>query len=347
MDLRHRLPALWAVTFTDAAFEVWVLRRIAVLTRGLDPEAAELIGLELAGVVGSLPAPRLLEKVESMVLLAEAQAVEEDRQDNLGKRFVAFNKSNQRGLKGLYAKLSAADAVIGEAQVQRLAELLLAQDLAAGVDRVDLDSMAVARSRALGLLIANPDSALALIAAAHAAAVDEDAGPADDEPAPADDNEPADDQPQPVDRPADQSSAPASQSGGSRWAPVTTVLHLHLSEDALQALAHAKAHGDHPAGVGRLEGHGPLSLPEALELLQLSQVVIRPVLDPWATAPVDSYAFTGNLREAVLARVPADCYPYGVNTTHAMDIDHTRAYDPAPTTQVVRRGRPVSRTPAR
>lgn len=152
--------------------------------------------------------------------------------------------------------------------------------------------------------------------------------PANDEPEPADAPDTADDEREPVDRPADQSSAPASHSRGSRWAPVTTVLHLHLSEDALQALAHAKAHGGHPAGVGRLEGHGPLSLPEALELLQLSQVVIRPVLDPWVTAPVDSYAFTGNLREAVLARVPTDCYPYGVNTTHAMDIDHTRAYDP-------------------
>lgn len=341
LDLRHRLTPLWDLAVSGAAVEVWVLRRIAAMTRHLDADAAGLIATGIARVLTGMPAPRLLEKVESLVMLADEAAAEDERQSNLASRFVTFNSSNQRGLKGLYAKLSAPDAIVGAAQVQRLAELLLAQDLASGIARKDLDSMGVARSRALGLLIAAPDTALALISAAVRRAADEAADEATDDGSTDDDgaNQDSEDtnRPDESDSSCDRDdSGEAEVTGGASdptrpvtvTSPVATVLHLHLSDDALQMLAHAKVHGDHPAGVGRLEGHGPMPLREALELFDLTRVTIRPVLDPWATAPADSYAFTGNLREAVHTRVPADVYPYGTNTTHCMDVDHTLRYDP-------------------
>lgn len=297
LDLRHRLAPLWQAALAGAQVEVWVLRRIAVLTRDLTGEAAALIAHDIAPVIETLPTPRLLERVEALVLLAQQTAAEDadhgpdgDGQtqgQGRGHRFVTFNRPDRRGLKGLYAKLAAEEAVLGEAQVQRLAEVLLARDKAAGVPVAELDSMQVARSRALGLLLADPQAALALIS-------------------------------------GDQEPAQGSQGR------VTAMVHLHLSEHALQALATASiSNGPAPVpGVGRLEGHGPITLPEALALLRLTNVTIRPVLDTWTTRPVDSYAFTGSLREAVLTRTPADCYPHAVNTTHRMDLDHTMPYDP-------------------
>ncbi|QIX26653.1 hypothetical protein ncot_08580 [Nocardioides sp. JQ2195] len=315
LDLRHRLSPLWQLTCTTTTVEVWVLRRIAALTRHLTPQSAHLIATDLVDLVGSLPTGRLLERLEALVLLAETAEAEAaadagsgdsgpegsgtegsggdgagggsssgDERDEPDPRFVTFNPSTRRGFKGLYAKLTAAEAIVGDAQVQRLAEKLLATDLAAGVPRRHLDSISVARSRALGLLIGSPESALAILADST-------------EPVP------------------------------SR-ARATTIVHLHLSEDAVQAMARASTSGTVAGGVAKIEGHGPTTLAEALAVLRLTEVSIRPVLDPWATRPVDSYAFTGALREAVLTRSPADCYPHAVNTTHHMDIDHTIPYDP-------------------
>ncbi|KRF11501.1 hypothetical protein ASG90_17365 [Nocardioides sp. Soil797] len=281
LDLRHRLTPLWSLVLDGAAVEAWVLREIAKKTRHLSSEAALLIATDLVALVVSLPPRRLLERLEAMVLLAE-QAENQPADDDDG-RFVTFNQSNRRGLKGLYAKLSAGDAVIGEAQVERLAEKLLAADLEHGVARADLDSMGVARARALGLLISDPEKATAVLTET-------------------------------------EERSPAR-------AKVPVTVHLHLSEDAVQAMAHAQVTGTTAEGVAKLEGHGPMTLAQALALLCLGSVTIRPVLDPWTVRPADSYAFTGSLREAVLTRCPADVYPHAVNTGHSMDVDHTVAYD--------------------
>lgn len=166
LDLRHRFPLLWGLVLDGdivASGPVWVLRKIAVRTRHLPEDAAALIDEELAPLVGTLPPSRLLEKLESLVVLAEEALGEEQRRRNRRERFVAFNQSTRAGLKGLYAKLASADAIVGDAQIQRLAELLLAGDLASGIAESELDSISAARSRALGLLIADPEKALSML----------------------------------------------------------------------------------------------------------------------------------------------------------------------------------------
>ena len=52
------------------------------------------------------------------------------------------------------------------------------------------------------------------------------------------------------------------------------------------------------------------------------------MLDPAEVAPVDSYEIPLRLREAVMARNPADVYPYGSCASRRMDLDHTVAYTP-------------------
>ena len=105
--------------------------------------------------------------------------------------------------------------------------------------------------------------------------------------------------------------------GESSAPPV--VLHLHLTESAFRR---------DEGGVARFEQGGPITLAHAREILGHSRVTIRPVLDLEHQRPADAYEFTGSLREAVLARTPADCYPYAVKVGRSMDLDHTTAFYP-------------------
>src|SRR3546814_546940 len=167
LALRHRLAPLWTLTLeptTADLLEVWLLRKIASRTRHLPATAAQQIAEDLAALITSLPTGRLLERLDSLVLLADAEADEAERSAQLRLRFAHFNRTDQRGLSGLYARLSSADAVTGDRQVQRLAELLLAHDRSTGIAADDLDTLDTARSRALGLLIADPATAHALLA---------------------------------------------------------------------------------------------------------------------------------------------------------------------------------------
>ena len=288
LDLRHRFPALWRLTVEDLSVPAWVARKIATRTRHLSGEDAGLIDQALAEVAASLPVPRLFDKLEALIVLADSEAAEQRRQRNRRNRFVVFNSSDEAGLKGLYAKLDANDAIVGEAQVDRLARILATR--ADGVPQ----PMSAHRADALGLLIRDPEAAARLIG--------------------------------------------GSEAGPSR-STATTIVHLHLDEGSLAP------GGEQAAGVGRLEGVGPVTLAQAIDLLRHTNVVIKPVLDPRAVAPADSYEFRGRLRDAVFATCPADVYPYARNTTHSMDIDHTVPYDAArdPGRTRLRNGGPMVR----
>jgi len=102
-----------------------------------------------------------------------------------------------------------------------------------------------------------------------------------------------------------------------RHAPHAT-LYLHLTETGFTR---------DEGGVARFEQGGPITLAHAREILGHSHVTIRPVLDLTASRPTDAYEFTGSLREAVLLRTPADCYPHAVGTGRGVDLDHTDPFD--------------------
>ena len=111
--------------------------------------------------------------------------------------------------------------------------------------------------------------------------------------------------------------------GGSstpeRLVPPTT-LYLHLTESSFTR---------NEGGVARFEQGGPITLAHAREILGHSRVTVRPVLDLENLRPADAYEFTGSLRESVLLRTPADCYPYAVGTSRHLDLDHTEAFERA------------------
>jgi hypothetical protein len=100
----------------------------------------------------------------------------------------------------------------------------------------------------------------------------------------------------------------------------TSVLYLHLSQEAVQG----------PAGapVAGVEGIGPIGIAQLREWLGTDQVVVRPVLDPLAVPAVDSYEVRGNLREAVQLLHPHEMFPWGTLDSRAADKDHTAPYVP-------------------
>ena len=71
LDLRHRLPLTWAEVRALRA-EVWVARKVAVLTRRLAPAAAAVVDAAVAeAIVGESPT--------KVIELAQAKVIEVDR----------------------------------------------------------------------------------------------------------------------------------------------------------------------------------------------------------------------------------------------------------------------------
>lgn len=268
LDLRHRLPSLWAFVTIDLTLPDWVARKIARATRGLSGVQIAEVDRRLAEVATTLPTSRLLDLVEAMVLAATDELADQDRKRRLAARFVTISDGRRRAgpreLPLIYGHLDEAGATRLDQTLTRLAGVL--------ADHGDRDSLDVRRSKALGLL-ADPALALAKLSG----------------------------------RRDDDSAAP----------PV--VLYLHLTESAFRR---------DEGGVARFEQGGPITLAHAREILGHSRVTIRPVLDPEHHRPADAYEFTGSLREAILSRTPADCYPYAVKVGRSMDLDHTTAFDP-------------------
>src|SRR3546814_19020159 len=98
---------------------------MAFRTRHLPATAAQQIAEDLAALITSLPTGRLLERLDSLVLLADAEADEAERSAQLRLRFAHFNRTDQLGLSGLSARLSSSAAVTCARPVPRRAAFLL------------------------------------------------------------------------------------------------------------------------------------------------------------------------------------------------------------------------------
>ncbi|GAB3766195.1 hypothetical protein FB382_001928 [Nocardioides ginsengisegetis] len=264
LDLRHRLPSFWTAVVHHLAMPDWVARKVASLTRGLTSLQVAEVDRALADVAATLPPSRLLRTVEAMVLAADNETADREREGATDTRFATLDREPKAGNRHLYARLEDTDALALDATISRVAELLAAEGDEAAID--------VRRSRALGIL-ANPEHASELLAGR---------------------------------RPSTPHGAPA-------------VLYLHLTETDFTRDAD---------GVARFEQDGPITLAHARHILGHRHVTIKPVIDLTQELSSDAYEFTGSLREAVLLRTPADCFPYAVATTGRRDVDHSVPFDP-------------------
>ncbi len=157
LDLQHRLPQTWAAA-QELGCEIWVVRKIARLTRDLSLDAVGLVDTALAPVLHTLPAGRLITLAEAKVIEADPEGYTEKFEAELRRRRVGISRTDEHGLRTVFARLDAGHATWLDAALEQLADILTTrQDLRpdtppdAGRDEL--------RALALGLL-ARPAEAL-------------------------------------------------------------------------------------------------------------------------------------------------------------------------------------------
>jgi len=84
LDLRHRLPQLYG-TFRDGRVDLWLARRVASMTRRLDPQAARLVDTAVSGAVDESPG-RILSIAEAKVIEADTEAARLEREAARARR---------------------------------------------------------------------------------------------------------------------------------------------------------------------------------------------------------------------------------------------------------------------
>lgn len=315
LDLRHRLPMLWRLV-DEGRVEAWKACQVARRTRSVGLSHAQCLWLDTATTphVASRAWSAFLDLLDAKVIEADPVAAERRRQAAALERFVRTGQSNEFGLKTIVAKAAAGDVIFFVAMCDRLAQVLALEG--------DDDPVDVRRSKAVGIL-ADPARALALLQ--RFAAVDTD-DPAPCEPAPGDPDEPA---PQ---APADGEAARGLSGVAPRPMNVdpaklrpAAVLYVHVSRESLLATVGT---GVAAAGVARIEGVGPVTVAQVVELLGHTNVTVKPVIDLDADQPVDGYEVPQRMREQLWLRNPHSVFPWSSAPSRGLDADHTRPYVP-------------------
>jgi hypothetical protein len=312
LDLRHRLPRLWALVSTGAV-RAWQARAVAQATHELSWEACAEVDQTLSALLPRLAWPRFRRLLTAAVLEADPEQ-RRRREDAARQERGVWSFAGEHGLRTIVAKAASGDVRWFMATVDRIAEVL-------GLEG-DTDPVDARRAKAIAVL-AQPALALELLLR-HVE--DGDAqGQARPEADHADDADHAEEPDSAHDGEPDRSlvlpsPAEPSTERDLRRARPRVVLHLHLTDSSLRA-------GD---GLVRPEHGDALTLAQVHEWLADTgcAVTVRPVVDPVETSPVDAYETPYRLRDALFLRNPVDVFPYGNATSRSIDLDHTAPYVP-------------------
>ena len=124
LDLRHRLPRVW-VAVQGLRIEPWVARKVAAMSRRLTRDVAAVVDAAVAEAVGESHG-RILALAEAAIIAAdEASRIAELEAARTTKGvWLTSTRDDARGLRSIFARIEAADAVWVDATVQRVADLL-------------------------------------------------------------------------------------------------------------------------------------------------------------------------------------------------------------------------------
>lgn len=293
LDVRHRLPRLWRQVMAGD-IPVWQARRIASHTTELDHHHAGLVDVVLERQMPGMPWTRIEQLVHGLVLEhLEPETTEAKHRESLERRGV-WSEQSHAGTATVYAVLNAADAIVLDAQVDRLARIL--QE---GGDSTPLDTR---RSRALGILAA-PAIALDLLQAhTHNQLPTGEA----------------------LDQLCDRRGMAGHTCGTLSVDPdqlqPTAQLVVHLTDTTL-----ADRDG---SGLVRVEGLKPLLLDWLGDVLGERRITVRPVIDQNHQVASDAYECPATMREAVQLRNPVEVFPWSTRTSQGLDMDHTIPWTP-------------------
>lgn len=289
LDLRHRLPLTFQAV-QDLRLPVWVARKVAAMSRGLDKDVVRLVDVAVAAAADQAPG--------RVIAIAEAKVIEADPDAHRARLAADAAKV---GVRHSHAKPgSTIDAADGEPATQRVT-LKLPKGAALGfgaavdeladaihnqlpaderdtVTRGELEVMAVE-------LISNPHAATAFLDSTN------DAAPSEAEPA----------------RLPKRPKTPAT-------------LYVHVSDLTLTGVVD---------GVARVEGMGPMLLEQLAELLQHREIQLQPVIDLNQSAAVSGYEHPALVKHRTLLRMLGDAFPHSATMGYRrLDIDHPTPYLP-------------------
>ncbi|WGX94351.1 hypothetical protein [Nocardioides sp. L-11A] len=297
LDLRHRLPAVWAGVRAGRC-EVWVVRRVARMSRRLDRDRASVVDTAVAATLDEAPA-RIVAVAEAKVIEADPAAHAARVKTNRDTKGVWYpqprpgsqvdeddNTGNDTaGVAAVFARIDEADALAHARMVEDLAVALAAHapDVPEGDESPGMDHW---RAEAFAML-ADPAAVLAFLRAVEDASTEEGERP---------------------------------DASAQHAAAAEIVIHLgHDSEGDL-------------GPVARVERLGPRLLDQVRDLLaRHATVTITPVVDLHAGRSVNGYEHPTDVRRRTELRALGDRFPHatGLFTRHGRppDHDHTVPYD--------------------
>ncbi len=289
LDLRHRLPLLWGRVLAGEV-KPWIGRKTADATRAVSAEVAAVVDRRVTKWAHSLSWGRLENIIAAAIIAADPTAAQQLARQAEQQQGVWAGQSSDHGIKDIYIRTEAPNAIWFDATIDRVADSLAALG--------DTDNKDIRRARAVGVL-AQPQQALDLFATTARLAAD-GAGAGGD---------------------AGQTTTPV---GGGQPVPGPNVdarppatLYIHLSEDSFTRDG---------AGVARFEGVGPVTIEAVKKWLGHCHVTVKPVIDLANQAPVETATRSRPAPRALHLRSPVDVFPYATNTTRRKQADHSDPY---------------------
>lgn len=157
VGLRFRFPLLWA-RIEAGNVPAWQARRVVEQTQMLSLDQAASVDRSIAGYLGALSLTRLDNRIQAEILRVDTAAREKAAQAGLKNREVRFGRADDNNMTSFWGSMPAGDAVITDANLDRLADVLMARkdDLPAGVPARGASSKEEWRSVALALYTGNP-----------------------------------------------------------------------------------------------------------------------------------------------------------------------------------------------
>lgn len=297
LDLQHRLPRTWAVVAAGEC-EPWVARKVAVISRGLVRDAVGLVDRAVARAIAGHAPSTVLEIARAKVIEADPETHAAERERSRHERYVSLSRSDEFGYRCIVARTTAGDAVLIDAVVDRVADILA---LTHGHDH-NHDEL---RSMAMGWL-ARPVDLLKLLLDHNET---DPASDSDEQPAWAPDHL--------RDTVERLCALPAKRLASLR---ARGQLFVHLSAAALRS----------GRGVARIEGVGPIDVAQLAEVLGHCDVTVTPVLDLSDRPRTDAYEHPEVLKDHVWTLTGGDVFPFSPRTAtrSGVDFDHTSPYDP-------------------
>jgi hypothetical protein len=315
LDLAHRLPRLWTLV-RSLQVPVRLAREAARVSRDLDLVAAGHADRLLAWQPRRLNPHRIGVLVHEARLYADPDRAIADHDEALAARRVeVHHEQGAPGVSEVFMSLDTADAIAFDQTVSTMATTMKALG--------HHGDLGVRRAHAVGLL-ADPQQALDLLAAADVADPDRDVDPDRDESVCVAE-EAVYATPNPFRR-SDHSAGKPDRTQ-NRSGEVRLVLHL-TDRDLL-----ADPHGVDPRGVARSDELGPMLLGRLQAwLLTAGKVTIQPVLDldPATSqmAPVDQHDPPAPMAAAVRLRDATCVFPGCTRPSERADLDHIAEYVP-------------------